>query len=108
MSALERVLAEEWPDGSFGGPRPRTANPYTPRASCSWCGQSRALNADGTLRVHRIPGDPDRTPCLGGGRRPTARLRTSATSPAAAARHYADLAAAIRQPANRRPARKVA
>lgn len=23
MTALERTLAEEWPDGSFAGPRPR-------------------------------------------------------------------------------------
>ncbi|MGW6872864.1 hypothetical protein ACWGHA_11075 [Streptomyces xanthophaeus] len=29
MTALERLLAEEWPDGSFGGPRPR-ARSYSP------------------------------------------------------------------------------
>lgn len=56
MTALDRVLAEEWPDGTFGGPRPTAPRRYVPR-----------------------------------------------TSPAAAARHYADLAAAIRQPAKRRP-----
>lgn len=25
MTALDRLLAEEWPDGTFGGPRPSTA-----------------------------------------------------------------------------------
>lgn len=25
MTALERLLAEEWPDGRFGGPRPQPA-----------------------------------------------------------------------------------
>jgi hypothetical protein len=29
VTALERVLAEEWPDGAFGGPRPRTVA-YSP------------------------------------------------------------------------------
>ncbi|MFJ7269373.1 hypothetical protein ACIQV3_22475 [Streptomyces sp. NPDC099050] len=29
---LERLLAEEWPDGSFGGPRPATRR-YIPRTS---------------------------------------------------------------------------
>ncbi|MFI5985094.1 hypothetical protein ACIBEA_30035 [Streptomyces sp. NPDC051555] len=32
MTALDRVLAEEWPDGTFGGPRPERPR-YVPRTS---------------------------------------------------------------------------
>lgn len=106
MTGLDRVLDEEWPDGRFGGPRP-AAPDLTPRGLCGWCGKRRAVNADGHLRAHWIPGDPDRTPCLGSGRRPAVIVRTPRTSPALAARHQADLLAALtRQPAIRQPARK--
>lgn len=97
MTALERVLAEEWPDGTFGGPRP-AAPDLTPRGLCVWCNQHWAINADSTLRVHRIPGDPDRTPCIGSRRQPAAHLRP-ATRPATAARHRAELLAALRDAA---------
>ncbi|MFE2164839.1 hypothetical protein ACFXB3_07165 [Streptomyces sp. NPDC059447] len=98
MTALERVLAEEWPDGRFGGPRPRTPD-LTPRGHCAWCDQTWAINADGYLRVHRLAGDPDRAPCIGSRRLPATRLRP-ATHPATAARHRAELEAALRK-ANR-------
>lgn len=65
----------------------------TPSGWCAWCGHQWALNADGHLRAHRAPGQPDH--CLGTGRRPTATLRIARTSPTAAARHRAELAAAL-------------
>ncbi|MCX4543819.1 hypothetical protein [Streptomyces sp. NBC_01565] len=95
MSPLEALLAEQWPDGRFGGPRP-AAPDLTPRGNCAWCNRQWAINADGHLRAHWIPGDADRTPCLGSGRRPVAIQRTIRTSPAAAARHQAALLAALR------------
>lgn len=94
MSPLDRLLAEEWPDGSFGGPRP-SAPDLTPRGRCTWCNQTWAINADGTLRVHRIPGDTNRTPCIGSRRQPADILRPR-TRPATAARHRAELLADLR------------
>lgn len=76
----------------------------TPSGWCAWCGHQWALNTDGHLRAHRAPSQPDH--CLGGGRRPTVTLRTARTSPATAARHRAELAAALsdwHQPIPRRP-----
>lgn len=95
MTASDRLLAEQWPDGRFGGPLP-AAPDLTPRGLCAWCNQPWAITAVGTLRVHRIPNDPNRTPCIGSRRQPAERLRAR-TSPASAARHRAELTAALRK-----------
>lgn len=65
----------------------------TPTGWCAWCGQQRALNADGHLRAHRDPRLGDH--CLGARRRPTHVLRTARTSPEQQARHRAELLAAL-------------
>lgn len=80
MSPLERVLAEEWPDGTFGGRRPETAR-YRPR-------HDPAADRHRTDLEHALDGTEWHQPI---------------PSPLAA-RHRADLAAAIRQPATRQPA----
>lgn len=71
----------------------------TPTGWCAWCSRQWALNSDGRLRAHRAPGQTDH--CLGGGYRPTAILRTARTSPATAARHRAELEAALTRKASR-------
>lgn len=44
MSPLEQFLAEQWPDGTFGGPRPRPAS-YSPA-------EARRDHADAIARRH--------------------------------------------------------
>lgn len=82
---LERLYAEEWPTGSFGGPRPVT---------CQWC--RRPIPADTATWWDDQPQCPNPHRC------------PPRTSPASAARHYADLETAIRRQAIRRPTRKAA
>ncbi|MFI5831027.1 hypothetical protein ACIA6C_27900 [Streptomyces sp. NPDC051578] len=106
MSPLERLLSEEWPDGTFGGPAALNA-PVTPRGWCAWCGRQAALNADGTLRAHRTASnDPAR--CTGSGYRPTSVLRTTPTRDEIAARHRAELLAALDDTGRRQPTRQPA
>lgn len=81
MSSLERTLAEQWPDGTFGG---HPAAPKPARSTCAWCGHNRALTTDGVFWSHRNADNP----CAGNGRRPL-------THPATAARHRAQLLAAL-------------
>lgn len=53
MTALERVLAEEWPDGTFGGPRPPRPR-YVPRTSSRSAARHRAeLEAALTRKASR-------------------------------------------------------
>ncbi|MBT2477606.1 hypothetical protein [Streptomyces sp. ISL-94] len=92
MTALDRLLAEAQPDGTFGGLRP-AATPVTPRGWCAWCGRQAALNADGALRAHR---NTDQTRCSGSGYQPTTILRTYPTTAESAARHRAELLADLR------------
>ncbi|MFF5703450.1 hypothetical protein ACFY7H_13215 [Streptomyces sp. NPDC012794] len=82
MTALDRLLAEAHPDGTFGGSRPA---PQPARSTCAWCGHSRALTDAGRFWPHRKGDDP----CPGSGRRPR-------THPATAARHRAALLADLR------------
>ncbi|MGW6703568.1 hypothetical protein ACWGDE_01560 [Streptomyces sp. NPDC054956] len=73
MSPLQRLLAEEWPDGSFGGPRPAVT------VTCQWCRQP--IPADTATYWDDLPQCPNPHRC----------------PPRAAeqAQHYADLAAAV-------------
>lgn len=41
MTALELLLAEQWPDGTFAGPRPRPA-PWTPDEQARHCADLEA------------------------------------------------------------------
>lgn len=56
MSPMERLLAEEWPDGTFGGPRPATAR-YRPRHDPAAAQHQAVLAAalDGTEWHQPIP-----------------------------------------------------
>lgn len=83
MTALDRLLAEDQPDGTFGGSRPPQLHPA--RSTCVWCGRDRALNADGIFWPHPKADNP----CPGSGRRPR-------THPTTAARHRAELLADLR------------
>lgn len=57
MSPLERLLAEEWPDGTFGGPLRRYTPRHDPAAAQHQADLAAAL--DGTEWQQDIP-DPNR------------------------------------------------